>query len=170
VLDDLVEVAWPSSLPSVNANPLLVVASALKPSASSARADPASQGLGMTNVSPSWRSRNAAAFSCWEGGMAGKPCTMALHAIGMLLLHGGTARDLQAREQLAAALPDGSEVGEPDGLGVFEVVVEADDSEHALTTVWNAVAASGTDDHLLFLEHPELPEHWRVRSSRPATA
>jgi hypothetical protein len=26
------------------------------------------------------------------------------------------------------------------------------------------VAASGTDDHLLFLEHPELPEHWRSKS------
>jgi hypothetical protein len=88
----------------------------------------------------------------------------------MLLMHGGTGRDLEAREQLAAALPDGSEVTEPDGLGVFEVAVEADDQEQALTTVWNAVAASGTDDHVVFLEHPQLPEHWRVRSSRPATA
>ena len=34
--------------------------------------------------------------------------------------------------------------------------------------VWDAVAASGTDDHVVFLEHPELPEHWRRFSGRPA--
>jgi hypothetical protein len=34
--------------------------------------------------------------------------------------------------------------------------------------VWDAVAASGTDDHVVFLEHPELPEHWRSRSGRPS--
>jgi hypothetical protein len=88
------------------------------------------------------------------------------YAIGMLLLHHGTPRDREAREQLAAALPDG-DVGEPDGLGVFEVAVQADDQEDALTQVWNAVAASGTDDHIVFLEHPDLPEHWRYVSGRP---
>jgi hypothetical protein len=46
-------------------------------------------------------------------------------------------------------------------------VLEADDLEDALTRVWDAVAASGTDDHIVFLEHPELPEHWRHRSGRP---
>ena len=58
-------------------------------------------------------------------------------------------------------------MGEADDLGVFEVALEADDREDALRRVWNAVAASGTDDHILFLEHPELPEHWRLRSGRP---
>src|SRR5689334_15261376 len=58
-------VVWPSRRPSVNANPELVVASALKPSASSARADPASHGFGITNGSPSWRARNASAFAVW---------------------------------------------------------------------------------------------------------
>jgi hypothetical protein len=24
--------------------------------------------------------------------------------------------------------------------------------------------AVSTDDHILFLEHPELPEHWRAKS------
>jgi hypothetical protein len=33
--------------------------------------------------------------------------------------------------------------------------------------VWDAVAASGTDDHVVFLEHPDLPEHWRERSGGP---
>ena len=87
--------------------------------------------------------------------------------IGMLLLHGGTPRDLQAREELSAALPRGSEVSEPDEVGAFEVALDADDQEHALQQVWNAVAASGTDDHIVFLEHPHLPEHWRVRSGSP---
>jgi hypothetical protein len=35
--------------------------------------------------------------------------------------------------------------------------------------VWDAVAASGTDDHIVFVEHADLPEHWRHRSApRPA--
>jgi hypothetical protein len=87
--------------------------------------------------------------------------------VGMLLLHPGTPRDDEAREQLADALPDDAEVGEPDVVGVFEVEVEADDLEEALPTVWDAVAASGADDHVVFLEHPDLPEHWRHRSGSP---
>lgn len=85
----------------------------------------------------------------------------------MLMLHYGTPRDQEAREQLAAALPD-AEVAAPDAVGVFDVTLEATDLEDALLRVWNAVAASGTDDHILFLEHPQLPEHWRPRSGRPA--
>jgi hypothetical protein len=83
--------------------------------------------------------------------------------VNMLLMHGGTQRDLEAREQLAAVLP-GATVGEPDEAGTFEVTVDVDDQETALDQVWNAVAASGTDDHIVFLEHPDLPEHWRHRS------
>jgi hypothetical protein len=90
------------------------------------------------------------------------------HVVAMLMLHVGTPRDQEARGQLADALPAGSEVAEPDEVGVFEVRVDADDYEQALNIVWDAVAASGTDDHLVFLEHPDLPEHWRARSGRPA--
>jgi len=86
----------------------------------------------------------------------------------MFLQHFGTPRDQEAREQLAAALPDDAEVGEPDDVGIFDVVIEADDREEALEIAWDAVAASGTDDHILFLEHPDLPEHWRSRSGQPA--
>ncbi len=46
-------VASPSGLPSVKAKPLLVVASASKPSAASTLALPASHGFGITNGSPS---------------------------------------------------------------------------------------------------------------------
>ena len=88
------------------------------------------------------------------------------HSIQMLMLHYGTPRDREARAQLAAALP-GAEVSEPDEVGVFAIGLEADDQEQALQRVWDAVAASGTDDHIVFLEHPELPEHWRHLSRRP---
>ena len=84
----------------------------------------------------------------------------------MFMLHFGTPRDQSAREELAAALP-GATVGEPDGLGVFEIELEAENYENALQRVWDAVAASGTDDHVVFLEHPDLPEHWRERSGGP---
>ena len=66
VIDDLVERDVPSMRPSVKAKPELVVASALKPSASRTRAEPASQGFGITNGSPSWRARKSAAFWSWE--------------------------------------------------------------------------------------------------------
>ena len=48
--------------------------------------------------------------------------------------------------------------------------MDAGDYERALNIVWDAVAASGTDDHIVFLEHPDLPGHWRARSGRPAAA
>ncbi|MGO9956482.1 MAG: hypothetical protein ACLP50_10950 [Solirubrobacteraceae bacterium] len=90
------------------------------------------------------------------------------YVVSMLMVHWGTPRDQEARGQLSAALP-GASVGAADDLGVFEVALEADNREHALTRVWDAIAASGTDDHITFLEHPDLPEHWRARS-RPAPA
>ena len=88
--------------------------------------------------------------------------------VSMLMLHFGTPRDQQARKELAAAQPDDAEVTEPDKLGVFDVHVNADDLEQALHVVWDAVAASGTDDHIVFLTHPNLPERWRPRSARAA--
>ena len=91
---------------------------------------------------------------------------MPQHIVEMLLLHPGTPRDFEARAQLAAALPE-ADVGEPDETGVFDITVDAEDEEDALRRVWDAVATSGTDDHIVFLEHPELPEHWRRRSGRP---
>ena len=88
--------------------------------------------------------------------------------VEMYLLHGGSPRDLQAREELAAALLD-AELTEPDDVGIFEIRLEADDKERALTRVWDAVAASGTDDHIVFFEHPDLPEHWHRVAGGPAT-
>jgi hypothetical protein len=90
---------------------------------------------------------------------------MARFEIGLLQQHGATPRDAEAREKLAAALPAGAEVTPADEDGAFAVGIEADDLDAALTTVWDAVGASGTDDHLLFLEHADLPQHWRSRSA-----
>jgi hypothetical protein len=87
--------------------------------------------------------------------------------IGMLLIHGGTPKDRECWERLAEVLPEDAVVGEPDDLGVFEIELDAEDQEDSLMKVWNAVAASGTDDHILFLEHPELPEYWRPKSANP---
>jgi len=89
--------------------------------------------------------------------------------VEMYLLHGDTARDRDARAQLASALGDDATVSPPDDVGVFEVHVDAADKEAALTRVWDAVAASGTDDHIVFLEHPDLPEHWRRVAGGPTS-
>lgn len=89
------------------------------------------------------------------------------YRVGMLLMHGGTPKDLDSLQRLAEALPERAEVGAPDELGVFEIELDAEDQEDALKKVWDGVAASGTDDHILFLEHPELPEHWRLKSGSP---
>jgi hypothetical protein len=87
--------------------------------------------------------------------------------ISMLLLHPGSERDGEARAALAAQLPADAEVGEPDANGVFDVTVEGVDLDGALHVIWNAIAASGSDDHLVFLEHSDLPEHWHHRSGAP---
>ena len=42
------------------------------------------------------------------------------YVVAMLMLHVGTPRDQEARRQLADALPPGSEVAEPDEVGVLE--------------------------------------------------
>ena len=90
------------------------------------------------------------------------------HTVEMLMLRPGIAGDTEALRELAAALPD-AKVGEPDESGVFDITLQAEDLEDALRRVWDAVAASGTDDYVVFFEHPELPEHWRPRSGRPGS-
>jgi hypothetical protein len=69
-----------------------------------------------------------------------------------------------ARERLVETLGGDGTAGTPDAdTGVFDVTVEADSREDALHRVWNALAAAGADDHILFLEHPDIPEHWRTK-------
>jgi hypothetical protein len=86
-------------------------------------------------------------------------------SIGMVLLDRG-AKSAEAQSRFAAAL-DGARVSEPDETGAFEVAIECKSQEAALDRVWDAVAASGADDHIAFLEHPSLPEHWRHKAQGP---
>jgi hypothetical protein len=87
-------------------------------------------------------------------------------AIGMVLLDRGALSD-EARSRFVGAL-DGGTATEPDETGAFEVSLECGSQEEALERVWDAVAAAGADDHVAFLEHPALPEHWRHRAqARP---
>ena len=89
---------------------------------------------------------------------------MSEQVVTLVIDQPGAAGDT-ARERLAEQLPDARvEAPEPD-TGVFDVVLDADNREEALNGVWNALAAAGADDEILFLEHPDIPEHWR---SRPA--
>jgi len=88
------------------------------------------------------------------------------HRVGMVLEHGGR-RGTEALDRLRAAL-GGEEITTPDDTGAFEVIVAGASFEAALDRVWSAMAAAGADDDIVFLEHPEMPEHWRHRArARP---
>lgn len=70
-----------------------------------------------------------------------------------------------AYRRLVEQLSD-AQVEQPEAdTGVFDVTLDSDSRDEALNHVWNALAAAGADDEILFLEHPDVPEHWR---SRPA--
>ncbi len=84
-------------------------------------------------------------------------------SIGMVLLDRGAHSD-EARSRFVGCL-DGATATEPDETGAFELSIECASQEDALNRVWDAVAASGADDHIAFLEHPSLPEHWRHRAA-----
>jgi hypothetical protein len=89
---------------------------------------------------------------------------MHTHAIGMQLLDRGLhARE--AMERLRDILD--CHCDDPDGSGVFAVHVEADSFEDALNAAWDAMAAAGADDHLVFIEHADIPEHWKARTDAP---
>ena len=95
---------------------------------------------------------------------------MAEHAVALQCLDRGTLCNA-ARSRLSDAL--GAPVPDPDPEGFVEVKVEAEDFDGALRKAWDAMAAAGADDHLVFAEHPDVPEHWRHRDgdgSRPTAA
>ena len=86
---------------------------------------------------------------------------MARHSVALQCLDRGVPCD-RARRDLADAL-GAEDVPEHDEGGIFEVEVDAEDFEGALARVWDAIAASGSDDHVAFAEHPDIPHHWRRR-------
>jgi hypothetical protein len=86
---------------------------------------------------------------------------MAEHAVALQCLDRGRLC-VDARRRLSEAL--GAPVPDPDNEGIVEVQVEAPDFDGALARAWDAMAAAGADDHLVFAEHPDIPQHWRRRS------
>jgi hypothetical protein len=89
---------------------------------------------------------------------------MSTQAVTLVIDRPGPSADA-ALERLTAQL-EHADVGQPDPeTGVFDIRLEADSREEALTRVLDALAAAGSDDEIVFLEHPDIPEHWR---SRPA--
>jgi hypothetical protein len=68
-----------------------------------------------------------------------------------------------ALQELRQVLGDDVEVPDPDDAGVIEVKLDAADLEEAVRRVFDAMAASGADDHFEIAEHPEIPGHWRPR-------
>jgi hypothetical protein len=91
---------------------------------------------------------------------------MARQEVGLILLDPRSVRGREGRERLAGVLGEDS-LDEPDETGVFEARVDAPDRESALQRVWDAIAEAGADDHIAFVEHPELPQHWRHRAASP---
>ena len=81
----------------MNAKPELVVASASKPSAGEDLAEPASQGFGITNGSPSWSARNRSPFSLLRRWHASH------HAHTDRWRAGGTRREAGAATNVRAA-------------------------------------------------------------------
>jgi cell division septum initiation protein DivIVA len=100
-----------------------------------------------------------------EAAVAAAEPGMSEHTVAMYMLE-RNERAERAWEELARVIGD-AQVSRPDETGIFEIRLEAADQEQALQRVWDAVALAGADDHIVFAEHPELPEHWRPRSAAP---
>jgi hypothetical protein len=79
----------------------------------------------------------------------------------------GPERDGRSLKSFASALGEGVTGTDPDEANVFEVELEAEDLEAALQSISIAIGVSGTNDHILFLEDPELPEEWRPHAGKP---
>jgi hypothetical protein len=90
---------------------------------------------------------------------------MSAHTIA-LQLQDRSPRATLARQYFVAAL--GEVVAtEPDETGCFEVVLNCGSQDEALQLVWDAVATSGADDHLVIMEFPHIERHWEHRAERP---
>lgn len=83
---------------------------------------------------------------------------IAMHAFDLPAAHEHAITDL------AKALPGAELTPVEEETGFFDVRIEASDRESALQRVFDALARSGAEDHLVIAEHPDTPEHWRKRS------
>jgi hypothetical protein len=89
---------------------------------------------------------------------------MSEHVVTMYMPMRTEPRAERAYEDLGKALGDDVTVTRPDDTGTFEIHLDAPDQEQALHRIWNAIAAAGADDHIVFDEHADIPEHWRDRT------
>lgn len=86
---------------------------------------------------------------------------MGHHSIGLQMVD-RTPRARACRDHIVDWL-SGVDATEPDTEGTWEVRIDAPSAEDALQLVWNALAAAGADDHVVILEHPDVPRHWEHR-------
>jgi hypothetical protein len=84
-----------------------------------------------------------------------------------LQLQDRTPRARAAIDDIVASLA-GAEATEPDHDGSFEIRVPAGSYDEALRQVFDAVGAAGADDHVVFLEHPDIAHHWEHGDETPA--
>jgi hypothetical protein len=81
--------------------------------------------------------------------------------VGLIQVDAGSASHTDLAELRQVLADRGAEASRPDPVGVFVARVPAASRADALQLVFDAIAASGADDHVAFLEHPEIPRHWR---------
>jgi hypothetical protein len=86
---------------------------------------------------------------------------MTEHVVGMYMAQRGE-RGERAHAALGETLAN-ARVDPVAEDGTFEIRLDAPSRQAALKQVWDAVAAAGADDQINFAEHPDLPEHSRVR-------
>lgn len=79
----------------------------------------------------------------------------------------GPERDRRSLTAFASALGENVTGTDPDEANVFEIELEAEDLEDALQRISIAIGVSGTNDHVLFLEDPDLPEAWHPHAGKP---
>jgi hypothetical protein len=86
---------------------------------------------------------------------------MAEHKVGLEVLGKRGVLCTAAYDRLGDVLGRES-MGDIDEAGYFEIVLkDVRDFEEALNRAWNAMATAAADDHFVFAEHPNIPQHWK---------
>jgi|GEM_PF-4213405 len=92
---------------------------------------------------------------------------MPTFSIDMLMLPRGEVKNQRSFGSIVEWMGQMATVTDPDESGVFQIELEADDLESAITHAWNSVGGSGTGDHVFLLQTDDLPQSWHVKSRKP---
>jgi len=84
-----------------------------------------------------------------------------VYPVGLIKVDAGSESRSDLEELRRLLAERGAQASRPDPVGVFVARVPAASRADALQLVFDAIAAAGADDHVAFLEHPEVPRHWR---------